>query len=119
MSVNYDLTGTAIDFDALKTEGVKVGLVAEDQEKNDEKQQCYRNVETGTFIFAYRCADNSTSFCTFGLNHNSSDALDELAVRIGAECLCEHDEEYFDLFVDNDKPAYNEIVKVIPDNPYG
>lgn len=86
MSVDYYLSGIGFDFDALKTEGPKIGLHLHKTRENSQHQQCYR-YEDGKYIWAYRCNDGSVSFCRYGGNYAVEAGLQRLADAIGAELV--------------------------------
>ena len=107
MSTSYYLAGVGFDFDALKTEGPKVGLHPCEAEQNGPDSQCYlyRDPEVtqvignpeGHYLWAYRGPDGrSVNFTRYGSNSAAVWGAEELAAHIGAELVSEHDERWME-----------------------
>ena len=96
MSTCYWLYGKAFDFDALKTEGPKVGMFPESEEEhNDDKSQCYRVEVNGRpvgYLWAFRWIDGIATFTRYGDNFAAVEGLERLAEAIGADLVSEHDD---------------------------
>lgn len=94
MSTSYLIEGKTIDFEALKTEGKKVEMVATKHKQNTEGKQCYA-LPDGNCVWAYRSADGSTTFTCWGTN-DVVETLCELADCLGGTLVSEHEDAFFD-----------------------